>query len=74
MAYELEYTKFRRHMVLAGQRGHCTPFLVAEDVMLVCARCGGPHNMTTIRKVHERIHKMHPLTIIMDKDKDLVAL
>lgn len=31
----------------------CLPFPIAGDMMLVRARCGGPHNMATIKRVYE---------------------
>jgi hypothetical protein len=76
VAYELEDPKPRRHLIIPGQPGHCPPFLVAGDVMVVRAGHGGAHNMVAIRHVIAKNLEQPPIDNnfnILQENENLVG-
>ena len=76
VAYELKDSKPRRHLLVPGQPGHCPPFLVAGDVMVVRAGHGGVQNIVAIRHVLAKNSQELPMennNNILEENDNLVG-
>ena len=76
VAYELEDPKPRRYLLDLGQPGHCPPFPMVGDVMVVHAGHGGAHNMMAIKHVLAKNSQQPPMDNnynILQENENLVG-
>ena len=76
VAYELEDPKQQRHLLDLGQPGHCPPFPMAGDVIVVRAGHGGTHNMMAIKHVLAKNLQQAPMDNnynILQENENLVG-
>ena len=75
VVYEPQDPKPRRHLLVAGQSGHCLPFPVAGDVIEAHGGYDGLHDMVGIRNVEDkkpRHAQLENYPANLQKDEDLV--